>query len=95
LVDCKNKYIEDKLKYPTTSSELRVPKAKDHKGDIIMWMSYWVVSVFWTLIHRWVTKIWTTLFLKFEGLYNKLSNNIFKDLVDEEAKEEAEKKTTK
>lgn len=90
LVDYKNKYIEQKNSNASYKPTLRVPVAKEHKGDIIMWMSYWVVSVFWTLIHRWVTKIWTTLFLKFEGLYNKLSKNVFKDLVEEDEKEKAE-----
>lgn len=98
LVDYRQKYLEQKNSTASYKPTLRVPLAKEHKGDIIMWMSYWVVSVFWTLIHRWVTKIWSTLYFKFEGLYNKLSNSVFKDLVDEEEKEKAEsdsKKTTK
>mgnify|MGYP003418702688 CR=1 FL=1 len=57
-----------------------IPKASQHKDDIIMWMCYWVISAYWTLISKWVVKFWHTLYNKFENLYNRMAVDMFKDL---------------
>ena len=91
LLDYKKDYLERKSRstYPVSFD---IPTAKNYKGDIIMWMSYWVVSIFWTFVHQWVHKIWNNIFSKLEGVYNKISNHIFKDIVIEEENKVQDKK---
>lgn len=86
LIDYKNKYLSEKSNYPNRT--LTIPTASEYKSDIIMWMTYWTVSLFWTLIHQWVGKIWTKIYQNLEGVYNKISKNIFKDIIDGEVKKD-------
>ncbi len=81
LLDYKKQYLVDKVRYSTV--KLTIPVAKKYKADIIMWMSYWTVSLLWTLTHQWVTKIWSTIYSKLESTFNKISSHVFKDMEDD------------
>ena len=79
LVDYK-KTVVKKLADARNPYTYEIPKASKHKDDIILWMCYWVISAYWTLISKWVVKVWYTLYNKFENLYDKMSVNMFKDI---------------
>ena len=80
LVEKKNEFIQSKIDYPSTTHKLNIPLAKDHKGTIILWMSYWIPSLFWTFINQWVSKVWTKMFNNLESVFNKISKSVFKDI---------------
>jgi hypothetical protein len=90
LVEVKNYYLERKQRHSDAS--LVIPLAKNYKSTIIMWMSYWIVSIYWTFLKEFVTGIWNKVYIHLGGLYDKMSNRIFKDVVELKAKEDEAKK---
>lgn len=62
--------------------------ARDKKGTIIAWMTYWPFSVLWTMVHKFVRQAFQFLYIKFEGVYNSISKRVFADVT---AKFEAKK----
>lgn len=60
-------------------SEFKV-SASDKKGTIIAWMTYWPFSVVWTMVHKFVRQAFQYLYIKFEGVYNRISKSVFADV---------------
>ncbi len=56
------------------------PKVSDHKSKITTWMTYWPLSMFWTMIDEPIKNTFKFIFGKIEKSYQKLSDNMFKDL---------------
>ena len=81
LIDKKNEILENRIKYPNIhgNNKIEIPLAKNYKSDIILWMSYWHVSILWTLIHKWIGKIWSNIYNRLGFLYNQISKYVFKD----------------
>jgi len=55
------------------------PKLEYNKGKIICWMSYWPASLFWTLCHDFVEKIFNILFEKFKKIYQGICDKVYKE----------------
>ena len=55
-----------------------VPKAHDHKGDILMWMTYWPFSSLWTLINDPIRKIFRTIYTNIASSLQAISDRMFK-----------------
>jgi len=60
-------------------NESDIPQAKKNKARIISWMSYWPFSMLWTLINEPVKKTFRFIYSKIEGIFQKMSDRIFKD----------------
>jgi hypothetical protein len=55
-----------------------VPQAHDHKGDILMWMTYWPFSSLWTLINDPIRKIFRTIYTNIASSLQAISDRMFK-----------------
>lgn len=72
-------------KYEDTSVDFRdrkqvpvAPVAKDHRSDILMWMSWWPFSALWTLIDNPFRRVFEWIFNSLEGTFNSISQRVFK-----------------
>lgn len=54
------------------------PKAKDHRSDILLWMSWWPFSALWTLINDPVRKAFEWIFDQMEKTFDGISDRIFR-----------------
>ena len=55
-------------------------KASENKERILGWMMYWPMSISWTVINDPVRKIVMGIFNRFNGLFDRISDRITKDL---------------
>lgn len=78
--------------YEKVFSESQIPIASNYKARIISWMSYWPFSAFWTVIHKFVFRIWENLYAHFEGVYNRMSKSAFSDIQAKYSREAVEAK---
>lgn len=67
---------------------LKVPQVKDFKSDILVWMTYWPFSAFWTVIDNPVRWIFNHIFGRIRGGMQKMADKVF-----ESAMKPNEKKT--
>jgi hypothetical protein len=90
--DCKNGR-EYKIK------DFEIPKAGDYKNRITTWISYWPISMSWTVLDDPLKKIAHNIYLKCGKIFDSMSVNKFKDVeqrkqevLAKKEKEEAERK---
>ncbi len=55
-----------------------VPKARDHKAQILGWMIYWPWSLIWTLINDPVKRAFKWIYHQIQDLLQKISDRAFK-----------------
>jgi predicted membrane protein len=94
LVGKKNEYEEKKKKfleeksaknktwpeYAKTNLDKYPLEALDHKWSIIRWMSYWPISLVWSVIDDLVEKILRTIWNLLKNIYQKISDRVFKNI---------------
>lgn len=61
------------------------PLAKDHKGDIIRWMSYWPFSMIGTLLNDVVRKAWKHIYNFMAKAYDAVSSYVFRNAANDAA----------
>ena len=67
------------------------PKARSHKSDIMLWMTYWPFSCLWTIINDPIRKIFRTIYANIAQSLQAISDRMFKGAVaDLELAKEAE-----
>jgi len=54
------------------------PKARDHKGQILGWMTYWPWSLAWTLLDDPVKRAFKWIFHQIQGLLQQIADSAFK-----------------
>lgn len=60
------------------SRTVKIPfQAKDYRSDILMWMTWWPFSAFWTIINDPVRKAFEWIFDRMEGTFNRISQRVF------------------
>jgi hypothetical protein len=59
------------------------PRASRHKGEIVSWISYWPISVVWTLLDDFLKKLFHRVYDLFAGVFQRISNAQFKDITIE------------
>jgi hypothetical protein len=69
---------------------LVVPTARDNKFRIMSWMYYWPFSGLWTLINEPLKKSFKYVFSKISATFDRISNHMFSDLIQEEEKQKQE-----
>jgi hypothetical protein len=71
------------------------PRVRDNKGKILRWMSFWPVSLIWSLINDFVKRVFKTIYQKIAGFLQRIADNMFAgaqdDLVDEDQVAQAER----
>ncbi len=58
----------------------------EHKAKITHWMIYWPISGLWTLMSNPVAKAFNRIFEEFEGVYQKITDKIMKEIVEKQNK---------
>lgn len=53
------------------------PQVRDHKSQIMRWMTFWVISIIWSFIHDFVTRIFRTIYQKMHGMLQGISDKMF------------------
>lgn len=56
------------------------PSARENKAKITSWIGYWPISLLWTLLDDFLDKLFKRIFELFSGLFQRISNHIFKDI---------------
>ena len=64
------------------------PKVSVHRTDLIAWIIYWPFSLLWTLVNDPIRRIATAIYRQIEGLLQAMSNNVFKNDVTLQVKDE-------
>jgi hypothetical protein len=54
--------------------------AKSYKDDIIRWIAYWPFSMIGFVFREFFIKIFDNIYELLQGTYQKMSNNVFKDI---------------
>lgn len=78
LTKVKEEHLDKKKRYSQDRVYLVKPEASDNKGRIIAWISYWPISIIWTLIADFVTGVARRIYNKISGLFDKISDKVFK-----------------
>jgi hypothetical protein len=78
------------------------PQVREHKSDIMLWMTYWPFSCVWTLINDPIRKIFRTIYANIAKSLQSISDRMFKGAIadlelakEAEEAEKAEKETLK
>lgn len=76
--------VKEKLLYKYNNDlskvyDYEIPVASSNKSRIITWMSYWPFSALWTLINEPFKKTFKFIYSKIEGIFQAMSDRIFKD----------------
>ena len=55
------------------------PRASEHKSEITGWISYWPISVIWSLISDFVTAFFKRIYKIFASSFQRISDHSFKE----------------
>ena len=58
----------------------KIPSARDKKATILMWMSYWPISAFWTIVNDPIKKAFREIYRKISTTLQNIANNVFEDV---------------
>lgn len=64
----------------TSHVKSHMPKSEYHKSSITTWIGYWPISMIWTLLDDFVTKLIKTIYNSISGIFNRMSENMFKNV---------------
>lgn len=59
------------------------PRANSNKSRIIGWMVFWPISLVWSLLDDFVKELFTQVYDFIGGFLQRISNRVFKDIVDD------------
>jgi len=68
---------KDKLRYGEFSQGSIAPRATKHKAKILMWMTHWPFSAFWTLLNDPIRRIFMSIYAHLTRTLQKISNRVF------------------
>ena len=54
------------------------PKARNHKGKVLSWMTYWPWSLLWTLFNDFVRRVFNAIYNKIQKFLQKISDHAFR-----------------
>jgi hypothetical protein len=56
------------------------PRARDHKGDIIRWMTYWPFSMIGFVLRDFVRRTWNHIFTWLVKTYDRIAAYVYRDV---------------
>ncbi|TSC89160.1 MAG: hypothetical protein G01um10143_541 [Parcubacteria group bacterium Gr01-1014_3] len=68
------------------------PLARNHKDDVIRWMSYWPFSLLWTVLFNWVVKVCHKIYQHIQASLQRISDYKFKDTASDFTDEQPDAK---
>jgi hypothetical protein len=82
LIDKRDKVQEERPTY------VYVPNVTEHKGKIMLWMSYWPFSAVWTVVDHPVKSAFLFIYNRIKNRMQKMADKIFAPVVQEHEKRE-------
>ena len=73
------KKIED-LNYRRSVTERihsEPPQVRENKAKIMRWMTFWVISLIWSVIHDFVKRVFKTIYYRMASILQRISDNLF------------------
>ena len=64
------------------------PQAREYKGKIVSWMTYWPWNLLWTLINDPIRRLFKAIFQAIQGTLQGISDRAFQDTADDFKTEE-------
>jgi hypothetical protein len=64
------------------SYDLKKPLFSENKGKITIWVTYWPLSLVWSLLNDLIKKLIHQIVIRFRKIYEGISNKAFKDMDD-------------
>jgi len=77
------KWLDDHRNYDQGRTLDEAPRASKNKSRIMRWMSFWPVSMIWSLINDFVKRIFKTIYQKIAGFLQRISDNMFGSIRDD------------
>jgi len=59
------------------------PVVRQHKAQVLRWMSFWPISMIWGLINDFVKRVCKTIYTKLSKFLQRVSDNIFSGVQDD------------
>lgn len=59
------------------------PLARENKAAILRWMSFWPISMIWSLINDFVKNIFKVIYRKISGFLQRIADNMFESIKDD------------
>lgn len=85
-IDVLNKWNKFDFKYDTRLGKRihgeeisKVPSAKEHKGEILRWMSFWPFGVVWYVINDFVKGIFKAIYQRIAAFLQGIADKIWQD----------------
>jgi hypothetical protein len=60
-----------------------IPKAADHKNSLIFWTSFWPISLFWTLFHDILDRLFQRIYQALRESYDHVARHAFRNIPDD------------
>jgi len=60
-----------------------MPKAYEHKSLIVSWMMYWPFSMFWSIIHDMVVRVFDTIQIWIRGIMDAIAKFVWRKVGDD------------
>ena len=64
-------------------NKIGVPKVSDNKGRIMRWMTFWPVSMIWSLINDFVKRTFRVIYYKIAGFLQSIADKMFSGFKDD------------
>lgn len=71
------KKLEDRRNYRSDRLLSEAPLVRHHKAQVLRWMSFWPISVIWSLINDFVKRVCKSIYLRIAKFLQRVSDNIF------------------
>jgi hypothetical protein len=59
------------------------PRVRSNKGRILRWMTFWPVSLIWSIINDFVKRIFRSIYHRIAGVLQRMSDNMFRGVQDD------------
>lgn len=85
LTDAQKVEWQSYINGPYVDKEFRKlpPLVRTHKANIMRWMSWWVISMIWSLINDFVKEIWRAIYKKIAAWFQRIADKVFAGVKDD------------
>jgi hypothetical protein len=72
--------LDEKWRHIMYNDDLGKPKLSKEKKKVTLWIMYWPMSMLWSLLDDFIKKMIRHLIIKFQKVYQYLTDRAFKDI---------------
>ena len=77
------KKLEGRKGYSGSRLLNEAPLVRNYKAKVVRWMSFWPISLIWSLINDFVKRICNAIYLRIAKFLQRVSDNIFSGVQDD------------